>query len=648
MIRKNNVRASWKNIKIHDNFWSRYQTMMCDEVIPYQEKIMEDAIEGVEKSHVFENFRIAAGESEGEFYGFVFQDSDLAKWLEAVSYSLAIKPDAMLEARADEIIALIGRAQEADGYLNTYFTINTQYGKFENLREAHELYCSGHMLEAAAAYYEATGKDRLLKIMEKNIALIYDRFITQKHRGYCGHQEIELALLKLYRVTGNEKYLKLSKHFIDERGREPNYFSEEEERINWVVWGKFNGNHWYYQAHKPVREQDKAVGHAVRAVYMYTAMADLAAETDDSGLYNACLALWDNIVHKQMYITGAIGSTVDGEAFSADYELPGDSIYGETCASIGLVFFAQRMLEINPSNTYADILEQALYNCVLSSMSLNGKRFFYCNPLEVNPGISGEFGAYKHIRPERPQWHACACCPPNLARFITSLGEYAWSEGVNGEKCVYSHLYIGGTAGFKAGTVEIALETSYPWDGDIRYTFTKANDRFAFAFRIPAWAKTVTVTLNGEQYNHTDSLRDGYCYISRKWESGDSVTLSFALPVRRIYTNAHVRANIGKVAIMRGPLVYCAEGIDNLGGGLQSLVIPRDTEIKQGGYDKDLLEGVVPLYINGLRLETDDSLYSETPPHVTAANITLIPYYAWGNRGLSQMRVWFEEGKEMV
>lgn len=330
-----------KQVNIQDEFWSKIQKRMIDTVIPFQEKVLNDEVPGVEKSHAIENFRIAAGLSEGEFYGMVFQDSDVAKWLEGVAYSLAVYPDEDLEKRADEIIDVIEKAQQPDGYLNTYFTIKEPEHRWQNLQECHELYCAGHMMEAAAAYYQTTGKDKLLRVMERMADHIIDRFGEGKERGIPGHQEVEIGLMKLYRVTGKEKYKEMARYFLEERGKNPNFFYGEKVKRGWQHWGQYSLeplDATYNQSHATIYEQDKAVGHSVRAVYMYTAMADLAGEDNDEKLYAACRKLWDNIVKQRMYITGGIGSTVEGEAFSVDYDLPNDMAYAETCASIAMVF----------------------------------------------------------------------------------------------------------------------------------------------------------------------------------------------------------------------------------------------------------------------------------------------------------------------
>ena len=628
-----------ENTTVTGPFWARLQELVTNEVIPLQEKILDDALPGAAKSHALENFRIAAGEVEGEFYGMVFQDSDVAKWLEAAAYSLTISPDPELRSRAEAVIGLIGRAQQPDGYLNTYFTIKEPERRWQNLRECHELYCAGHMFEAAAAWFESTGDRSLLDISLKMADHIYDRFITDGCEGVPGHQEVELGLLRLHRVTGEEKYLELARHFIDTRGQNPDFFGQEHDRIGWWYFGPDKWESSYNQSHLPVREQSDAVGHSVRAVYMYTAMAEIAAETGDTALLDACSRLWDSITKRRMYITGGIGQTARGEAFSIDYELPNDLVYAETCASIGLVFFAKSMLELRPHGVYADVMEQALYNGVISGMQLDGKSFFYVNPLEVNPGVSGVLPEYAHALPQRPGWYACACCPPNLARLVASLGRYAWSEGGG---TLFSHLYLGGSAKFSCGA-EISLETNYPWEGKMKYTVSLARSRrFVFAVRVPGWARGAALYVNGVPLDAADIMRGGYAYIDREWACGDTVELSFGLNTRRMYANTAVRADAGCTALMRGPLVYCFEGADN-GPCLQALQIPRDAEIRALPAN-GLLPGVeTVLSVEGQRLAGGDGLYCENPPVPQAQTLTAVPYYAWGNREPGQMRVWMSE-----
>lgn len=625
-------------IKVEDGFWSERQRLIADTVIPFQEKILNDEVEGVEKSHAFANFRIAAGMEEGEFYGMVFQDSDVAKWLEGVAYSLVIKPDAELEKRADRIIETIEKAQQPDGYLNTYFTIKEPGRRWQNLQECHELYCAGHMMEAAAAYFDATGKDRLLRVMERMADHIDGRFGPDKQPGIPGHQEIEIGLMRLYHCTGKKKYRDLARYFIDERGKNPDFFREEKAKRGWTHFGIDPEDTRYNQSFAPVREQKTAEGHSVRAVYMYTAMADLANSSGDRELLEACGRLWDNITQKRMYLTGGIGSTVEGEAFSTDYDLPNDMAYAETCASIGLAFFAKKMLDGDPSNRYADVLERVLYNGILSGMQLDGKRFFYVNPLEVNPGVSGVLHGYKHVLLQRPGWYACACCPPNLVRMVMSLGKYAWSE--SGE-VIYSHLYLGGRADFEQARVRV--ESGFPWEGKVCYRFSpkKAEESFTFAVRIPSYVKEKTVLLNGEPLIDADEKK-GYLYIARKWRENDTISISFEMPARRIYCNTMVRENENCVALMRGPMVYCFESADN-GENIQELRLPLEGKITERVCEDGALKGMVILEAEGVRMRSSSALYSECRPAPVPKKLSAVPYFAWGNRGIGQMRVWIPE-----
>ena len=629
-------------VKVEDGFWSPRQKLIADEVIPYQEKILNDEVEGVEKSHAFANFRIAAGMEKGEFYGMVFQDSDVAKWLEGVAYSLAVKPDQELEKRADQVIETIEAAQQPDGYLNTYFTIKEPEHRWQNLQECHELYCAGHMMEAAAAYYETTGKDRLLKVMERMADHIANRFGPGKTPGIPGHQEIEIGLMRLYHVTGKEKYRDLAQYFIDERGKDPDFFKKEKEKRGWTHFGIDPSDTKYNQSFAPVREQKTAEGHSVRAVYMYTAMADLAKTGGDMELLDACVRLWDNITQKRMYLTGGIGSTGDGEAFTLDYDLPNDMAYAETCASIGMVFFARKMLDIFPSVKYADVMEREIYNGILSGMQLDGKRFFYVNPLEAEPGVSGVLLGYRHVLCQRPGWYACACCPPNLVRLVMSLGKYAWGEM---EDTVYSHLFLGGSADLKLAEIEVKSE--YPWNGRIEYTVhPKSGEKWTLAVRIPAWVKERTVLLNGKPLEQAEEKKirekDGYLYLSGHWNDGDTLLITFPMPVRRIYCNTAVRENENCVALMRGPLVYCFEGTDHE-ALLQELRIPENAEFVPQLCRDGVLKGMILLEGAGSCRVSAKELYSEEKPESRSAALKAVPYFTWGNRGEGQMRVWMPE-----
>ena len=630
-----------KKIHIEDSFWSSRQKLITDVVLPYQEKILSDEIPEIEKSHAFANFKIAAGMEKGEFYGMVFQDSDVAKWLEAVAYSLSIKVDKELEKRADQVIDTIVKAQQPDGYLNTYFTIKDPEHRWTNLHECHELYCAGHMMEAAVAYYESTGKNTFLKVTERLADHIEKKFNSELYHGISGHQEIEIGLLRLYKVTGIKRYLDLAKYFIDERGKNPDYFIEETKKRGWKheIMDPYNTK--YNQTYAPVREQKTAEGHSVRAVYMYTAMADLAKITNDTELYHSCRKIWDNLVTKKMYITGGIGSNSEGESFTIDYDLPNDSVYAETCASVGLAFFARKMLDIEVTNRYTDILEKVLYNGILSGLQADGRKFFYVNPLEVNPGISGVLFGYKHVLPQRPNWFACACCPPNVARIITSLGNYAWSES---EDIVYSHLYLGGTASLKHAKIEV--KSLFPWEGNILYRINEinTNNKFTISFRIPSYARDAYLFLNDIKISYTDITKDGYVYLERFWKKGDKVRIIFEMPVRKIHCNSLVRHNIDCVALMRGPIVYCFEGTDN-GENLQELHVLKNGTVELINKDDDSLCGKVELLVEGTRIYSRDSLYFEGKFEREDCKLKAIPYYAWGNRGLNQMRVWMHEDK---
>lgn len=613
-------------------FIEKYQNIVSNTVIPYQYSVLWDKAEGAEKSHVAKNFINAAkvlhGEDVGDgFYGMVFQDSDAYKWLEAAAYSLALRRDDELERYADELISLIAAAQDSDGYLNTYFTIKDRDKRWTNLLEGHELYCSGHMIEAACAYYEAIGKRVLLDVAVRNAKCIYDRFIVQGIKGIPGHPEIELALLKLYRLTNNAHFLELAKMFIDERGKDPAFFAKEAEKRDWTVWGSDPWSNDYRQSAKPVREQSEATGHAVRAVYLYTGMADLAAETDDSELLAACRRLWKNIVSRRMYITGGIGSTGMGEAFTVDYDLPPDTAYCETCASVGLMFFAERMLESEINSEYADIMELAFYNTVLAGMQLDGKRFFYVNPLEVDPGITGKACIHAHVLPSRPKWYACACCPPNVARLIGSIGKYAYGEK---NDTVYCHLFAAGKADFSNGML-LECTTDYPYGMAVKY---KVIGIGRLAVRIPKWSRRNTLRINGSDVS--PAPENGYQYIDVNGMA--EVELILDGNPRFVRASGKVPRLTGMTALMRGPLVYCFEGADN--GSVRDLRIDRSVTPEVHEFEPELLGGSVRLTASAYRISDCGELYTSDPEELTTCEATAVPYYTWGNRGENEMRVW--------
>lgn len=619
-----------------DGFINRWQRLIKDTVIPYQYDVLNDRAEGAEKSHVIANFENAAkalrGEDAGDgFYGMVFQDSDAAKWLEAAAFSLISYPDQELEKTVDEVIDLIADAQDEDGYLNTYFTIKDRDKRWQNLMEGHELYCSGHMMEAACAYFEATGKDKLLKVMEKNAEHIYDIFITQKHEGYPGHPEVELALMKMYHLTGNRHCLELAKHFINTRGVDPKFFEKEAKKRDWTVWGNDATNHHYAQNFAPIKQQNDAVGHSVRAVYLYTAAADLASENGDQELLKACRRLWESITQRRMYITGGIGSTLIGEAFSVDYDLPNDTAYNETCASIGLMFFASRMLENEVNGEYADVMERAFYNTVLAGIQLDGKKFFYCNPLEIIPGISGATATHWHTKTQRPGWYSCACCPPNAARLISSFGKYAYGES---EDIAYCHLYAAGEVGFANG-LRLTCETEYPYGFTVNYVIKSGAKRLAV--RIPAWSREYSINKNGKKLSVFPEK--GYVYVDVT--AGDKLTLTLDSDPHYVYASTKVPELTGCTAVWRGPLVYCFEGADN--GDVLPVSLKRGGRLIVSDTADDELDGAYKITAEAVRAVESGALYSDIPLSEEPCEAVAIPYYTWGNRGENQMRVWMTE-----
>ncbi|MFW5749883.1 MAG: glycoside hydrolase family 127 protein [Halanaerobium sp.] len=647
-MKKQLKKIGLERVRLNDGLLAQKNELIRKKVIPYQWQALNDELPETEPSHAIENFKIAAGRSEGEFKGMVFQDSDVAKWLEAVAYQLTTNPDPELEKRADEVIDLIGEAQQDDGYLNTYFIVKEPEMKWKNLAECHELYCAGHLIEAAVAYFRATGKDKFLKIMKKKADLIESKFGPEedKLKGYPGHQEIELALMKLYQVTGDFKYKKLAKFFIDQRGKEPFYFDQEWQKRGKIDhWDDFhqNVNRDYYQAHAPVREQKKAAGHAVRALYMYSGMADVARETGDQTLIDACKRLWNNTTNKQMYITGGTGSSVQGESFTFDYDLPNDTAYTETCAAVALIFFAQRMLHLEKKGEYADVMERALYNGALSGMSQNGRRFFYVNPLEVQPEVCQNREDHKHVKTTRQKWFGCACCPPNLARLLASIGSYIYSQN---EQQLFVNLYASSEAdfNFKEQKVSIRQRTDYPWDEEIEIELKAEKEvEFELALRIPGWCRKAALQLNEQNLDLTEHLEDGYLKIKRKWQN-DRIKLILKMPVEKIYANPEVREDIGRVSLQRGPIVYALEEIDN-GKNLPAIYLTEDAELRSE-YKKDLLGGVTVVKGSAYKLDKDsfgDSLYSTQKPEFKEITIQAVPYYAWDNRESGEMLVWLNQ-----
>ena len=637
--------VSMKNVKIHDSFFSDIMSTTVEKLIPYQWAALNDQVADADPSYCIRNFKAAAGLIDAPHGGMVFQDSDVAKWIEAAAYTLVWKPDAELEKNIDDTIELIAAAQQEDGYLDTAFIVERREERWTNLRDWHELYCAGHMLEAAVAYYQATGKDRLLSVMRRYIDYIMTVIGPEegKIHGYPGHEVLEMALCRLYDVCLEQKYLDFAKYLIDERGTEPNFFWEESVKYGREASLRRGGfTLKYYQADRPVREQPTAEGHAVRAGYLYSGMADVARLTDDDTLLEACRRLFHDVARRQMYITGAVGQSRIGEAFSMDYDLPNGLVYGETCASIALAFFAQRMARLAPDGEYADVLEKTLYNGTISGMSLDGQRFFYVNPLEVLPKRCAENQQYAHVKPVRQKWFGCACCPPNLARLVSSLPGYIYQTF---ENTIYVNLYTTNDAAIPLGgrTVDLSMTTRYPWDGEVTLR-TDADGEYTLALRVPGWCRDFSFEINGETVE--PEIRQGYAYLERSWKQGDTVRFVMAMPVSVVRANPRVADDIGKIAVLRGPVVYCIEQADN-GDGLQRVYLSRKAafDVK---YEPELLGGVVTLTAQGLQLTcgdwAEDTLYrDDDEAQFVPKTLKFIPYYAWVNREPGEMTVWLHE-----
>lgn len=633
------------DVQINDSFWNRYRELVRKNMLPYQWKVLNDQVPGAAPSHCIENFKIAAGISKGEYYGQVFQDSDVAKWLEAVSYSLETDPDEELEKEADQAIDILEKAQQPDGYLDTYYLVKEPGMRWSNLREGHELYVAGHMIEAGIAYYQATGKRKLLDIVTRMADCICDTFGTEpeKIQGCPGHPEIELAFIKLYRLTGEKKYLDKAQFFINLRGNQkPDRFDLEQKRPKFHhIFPEFSYlGYNNIQAHLPVRQQKKADGHAVRALYLYSGMADTGYEAGDETLLEACRELFDNITEKQMLITGSVGTAADGECFTCDYDLPNNYNYSETCASVALLMFAYRMFQIDRDGRYMDVAERALYNTVLAGMSLQGTEFFYVNPLEVIPEQIRTNRTLHHVLPERRKWMGVACCPPNIARTLSNLGSYIYSAD---KDTVFFNLYVGGKAKvhIATGELDIAVTTRYPYDGKICVSVVGSeNCEFALAFREPGWTKIEKIFANEEEIKITH--KKGYLYTEKRvWP--ENTVFSFEIPMEPVLLGAHpsVAFDTGKAAVMRGPVVYCAEETDN-GKDLGAVILNAGGKMSSE-YQEDLLGGTVVITVDGWKISKDGwerKLYQPLKEKLEPCTVKMIPYSMWNNRGVGEMRVW--------
>ncbi|MBC7320526.1 glycoside hydrolase family 127 protein [bacterium] len=596
--------VSLKSIKLTDNFWSSRIKTMGEVTLPLQYEIMEE-------TGRINNFRIASGKIKGDFVGFFFNDSDVYKWIEAVSFYLANNNDEKLDKLVDDVIEEIRQAQDEDGYLDTYFTFERKQDRWTNLKDMHELYCAGHLIQGAVAHHRATGKTNLLNVAIKLADYLNRLFGPGRREGTPGHPEIEMALIELYRETNDKKYLNLAKFFIDERGK-----------------GIIGGSS-YHIDHKPFRELDEVVGHAVRSLYLNSGATDLYIETGEKELLDALERLWDNLVTKKMYVTGGAGARKEGEAFGENYELPNETAYAETCASIANLMWNFRMLLALGEGRFADIMELCLYNGILSGISLDGREYFYVNPL-------ADRGNHR-----RQRWFACACCPPNVARTITSIPGYMYSTSQEG---VWVHLYASSTAELEVNGSKVKIEerTDYPWKGIIEFRIL-GDARFKLFLRKPGWAKEFSISINEEKMQAV--TENGYIMIDKEWQSGDTVKLDFNMKPELLESHPSVKANIGRVAIRRGPIIYCVESADNPWGDVWDLEISKDVELKEEY--RDILGGVVVVkgkgYINSPN--NWNKLYltvKEASSIKREVEFVAIPYYTWANREPGPMEVWIK------
>jgi hypothetical protein len=603
----------FRDVGIQDAFWAPRRETNRVASIPF-------SLQKLEEAGNLEDMRLAARGATNGFRGPVFIDSDLYKALEAASYSLATHPDPALEKQLDDIIALMAAAQQPDGYLNTYFTVKEPGKRWTNLRDCHELYCAGHMFEAAAAHYQATGKKSFLTIATRYADYIDSVFgPPPKRLGYPGHPEIELALIKLGRATGNQRYFDLARFFVENRGRK--FFATEHQ----TPLDKYDGS--YFQDDVPIYDHQNIKGHAVRAAYLMSGVTEVASQTGDDRLLAMLGRVWRNTTERNEYITGGIGPSAHNEGFTVDYDLPNLTAYQETCATVALAQWAHRLALLYGDASYADVLERGLYNGILSGVSQDGTKFYYVNPLE---------SAGTH---HRSPWFGCACCPPNVTRTLAALGGYAYAVTTDS---LYVNLYIQGSAQAKIGDTPVTLKvsTEYPWDGKVALELepvTKA--KFALRLRVPGWCHDATVAVNHRAVKVPVTER-GYLVLDREWKKGDRVELDLPMPVQRVSANPKVKADQGLLAIQRGPIVYCLEQCDQ-SEPLAGFWLPLDAQLK-AAREPGLLGGVVTI-TGEARAASDQNwrrkLYQSAAPAVRVA-LKAIPYYAWDNRQPGLMKVW--------
>ncbi|WP_460621755.1 glycoside hydrolase family 127 protein [Hymenobacter tenuis] len=632
--------VSFTKVKLADNFWLPRLKTNTEVTIPA-------SFQRCEATNRVKNFEMAAAKS-GKFATiFPFDDTDIYKTIEGASYSLKLYPDEKLDEYMDELIKKVGAAQEPDGYLYTARTIDPAHPhawsgpeRWVNEREmSHELYNSGHLYEAAVAHYEATGKKSLLNIALKNADLVCSVFGPGKRGVAPGHEIVEMGLVKLYRVTGKPEYLSTAKFFIEERGKYKGYDPKSPDPFR-------NGSYW--QDDKPVVDQREAEGHAVRAEYLYSAMADVAALTGDQKMLAAVDSIWQNMVSKKMYVTGGTGAVPGGERFGGNYELPNTTAYNETCASVANVYWNQRMFLLHGDSKYVDVLEKVLYNGLISGVGLDGKSFFYSNAMQIKNSTS-----FPQTEPARAGWFDCSCCPTNMARLMPSLPGYVYAQKGND---VYANLFISGTTDLTLNKkpLRITQQNNYPWQGDLKFTISPAaTTDFNLLVRLPGWAQgeampsdlyrfatpsaqKVSISVNGKPVTYT--TRNGYAVLSRKWRKNDVVEVKLPMEVRQVVASPNVHDNLGKVALQRGPVVYCAEWKDN-NGKASNLIVPAATSFTTA-YQPDVLNGIMQLQATVPAVQVDAANNSIS---TTRQTMTAIPYYAWANRGKGEMTVWFPQ-----
>jgi uncharacterized protein len=626
------------SVKLTDQFWtSRIETNRTA-TIPA-------SFARCESTGRVKNFVMAA-EHKGKFCTtYPFDDTDIYKTIEGASYSLAVYPDPKLSAYIDSLIGIIGRAQEPDGYLYTARSIDPVHPQswagserwINEQRSSHELYNCGHMYEAAAAHYMATGKRNFLDIALKNADLLVRTFGPDKKHVAPGHEIVEMGLVRLYRITGNKDYLNLAKFFIDQRGIKK--YSKH---------GTVYETGVYYQDDKPVIDQDEAEGHAVRAMYLYSGMADVAALTGDSAYIKAIDKIWENMVGKKMYVQGSIGAVGDGERFGDNYELPNATAYNETCAAIGSVFWNQRMFLLHGDSKYIDVMEKTLYNGLISGVGLDGKSFFYTNAMHVSNTFS-----QPDLERERSGWFECSCCPTNVVRLIPSIPGYVYAQNGND---LYVNLFISGTGNLKVNnkTVKITQQNNYPWDGALAFTIDPASSMdMNLRIRIPGWVQNeampsdlysyeqpstqkIEIKVNGSPVEY--QMVKGYAVISKKWKKNDKVELTLPMNVQRVVANTKIADDNGKVALQRGPIMYCAEWKDNDGKAC-NIIVPKGT-VFTTEYVPSLLNGVMVLKADVKAVDVNETAQTVSTENKT---MTAIPYYSWANRGKGEMTVWFPE-----